>query len=135
MEAALAHLCSGGERGTFIDCCGNPTVHAAAVKLGLTPINLVVWAKTDAGMGSLAARVAALVQEGDARHVNNVQLGKKGRWRSNVRTYPDVPSPTPRAAYRQSSYWRGASRQGCPSERRLFANPRRCRRSRFKSAT
>jgi hypothetical protein len=30
-----------------------PIVHAAATKLFLTPLNLVVWAKTNAGMGSL----------------------------------------------------------------------------------
>ena len=29
------------------------TVHTAAIGLGLTPLNLIVWAKTNAGMGSL----------------------------------------------------------------------------------
>jgi hypothetical protein len=32
---------------------GQPTVHAAATKLGLESLNLIVWAKTNAGMGSL----------------------------------------------------------------------------------
>jgi hypothetical protein len=39
MEAALAHLCDGGVLGTFIDWRGFPTVNAAAIALGLVPIN------------------------------------------------------------------------------------------------
>ena len=38
--------------GTFIDWRGYPTVHSAAVELGLNPLNLIVWTKTNAGMGS-----------------------------------------------------------------------------------
>jgi DNA modification methylase len=95
MEAVLAHLCDGGVLGTFIDWRGNPTVHAAAVKLGLSPINLVVWAKTNAGMGSLYRsqhELLPLFKKGAAPHVNNVNLGKRGRWRSNVWTYPGASS-------------------------------------------
>jgi DNA modification methylase len=53
MEAVLPCLCDGGVFGTFIDWRGHPTVFAAASKLGLNPLNLIVWAKTNAGMGSL----------------------------------------------------------------------------------
>ena len=53
MEAVLPCLRDGGLFGTFIDWRGYPTVFAAASKLGLKPINLIVWAKTNAGMGSL----------------------------------------------------------------------------------
>jgi len=52
MEAVLPCLSDGGLFGTFIDWRGLPTVSAAAAKLGLKPLNLVVWAKTNAGMGS-----------------------------------------------------------------------------------
>jgi DNA modification methylase len=68
-----------------------PTVHSAVGKLGLVPLNLIVWAKTNAGMGSLYRsqhELLPLFKKGDARHLNNVELGKKGRWRSNVWTYP-----------------------------------------------
>src|SRR4029450_13542092 len=34
---------------TYIDWRGYPTVHPAATKLGLEAINLIVWAKTNAG--------------------------------------------------------------------------------------
>jgi hypothetical protein len=42
----------GGVFGTFIDWRGYPTIFAAASKLALSPLNLIVWAKTNAGMGS-----------------------------------------------------------------------------------
>ena len=33
-----------------------------------------------------------LFKKGDAPHINNVELGKRGRWRSNVWTYPGASS-------------------------------------------
>jgi DNA modification methylase len=95
MAAVLPCLCDGGVFGTFIDWRGYPTVHSAAVKLGLKPLNLVVWTKTNAGMGSLYRsqhELLPLFKNGSAPHVNNVELGKRGRWRSNVWTYPGASS-------------------------------------------
>jgi DNA modification methylase len=91
MKAVVAYLRDGGIFGTFIDWRGAPTVVAAAAEIGLTPLNFVVWAKTNAGMGSLyrsGHEFLPLFKKGDAPHVNNIQLGKHGRWRSNVWTYP-----------------------------------------------
>jgi hypothetical protein len=53
MNMALDHLSDGGLFGTFIDWRGLPTVLAATAQLGLSQINLIVWAKTNAGIGSL----------------------------------------------------------------------------------
>ena len=95
MDAATAHLCDGGLIGTFIDWRGYPTVHAAAVGHGLTPINLCVWSKTNAGMGSLYRsqhELFPLYKNGTAAHVNNIELGRNGRWRSNVWCYPGASS-------------------------------------------
>jgi DNA modification methylase len=95
IEAATDYVCDGGVFGTFIDWRGLPTVNAAAVKLDLEPLNLVVWAKTNAGMGSLYRsqhELLPLFKKGSAPHVNNVELGKRGRWRSNVWTYPGASS-------------------------------------------
>ena len=95
MAAVLPYLCDGGVCGTFIDWRGYPTVLAAASKLRLLPLNLIVWAKTNAGMGSLYRsqhELLPLFKKGSASHVNNVELGKKGRWRSNVWTYPGASS-------------------------------------------
>jgi DNA modification methylase len=91
----LPYLCNGGVFGSFIDWRGHPTVHSAAVKLGLTPLNLIVWTKTNAGMGSLYRsqhELLPLFKQGCAPHVNNVELGKRGRWRSNVWSYPGASS-------------------------------------------
>ena len=95
MTAVVPHLCDGGILGTFIDWRGSPTVHSAATKLSFVPQNLIVWAKTNAGMGSLYRsqhELLPLFKNGTAPHVNNVELGKRGRWRSNVWTYPGASS-------------------------------------------
>jgi DNA modification methylase len=91
MRPVTSHLRDGGIFGTFIDWRGARTVANAAAEIGLVPLNLIVWAKTNAGMGSLyrsAHELLPLFKKGDAPHLNNVQLGKHGRWRSNVWTYP-----------------------------------------------
>ncbi len=95
MTAVLPFLVDGGILGTFIDWRGLPTVHAAATGAGLAALNLVVWAKTNAGMGSLYRsqhELLPLFKKGAAAHVNNVALGKRGRHRSNVWTYPGASS-------------------------------------------
>jgi DNA modification methylase len=55
--------------------------------------NLCVWSKTNAGMGSLYRSQHELVfvfKKGTAPHVNNVELGRFGRNRTNVWNYPGV---------------------------------------------
>ena len=80
---ALPHLRDGGILGAFIDWRGLPTVHAAATQLSLEPLNLIVWCKTNGGMGSLYRsqhELLPLFKKGDASHVNNIELGRSGRW-------------------------------------------------------
>jgi hypothetical protein len=105
MASVLPYLCDGGILGTFIDWRGSPTVHSAATKLGLVPLNLIVWAKTNAGMGSLYRsqhELLPLFKKGLAPHVNNVELGKHGRWRSmsGPILVPPHSAPTPAAVSR-----------------------------------
>jgi DNA modification methylase len=55
--------------------------------------NLVVWNKTNAGMGSLYRSQHELIfvwKNGRGKHVNNIELGRYGRNRSNVWTYAGV---------------------------------------------
>jgi DNA modification methylase len=95
MQAVLPYLVEGAILGTFIDWRGLPIVHAAATALEMTPLNLVVWAKTNAGMGSLyrsAHELLPLFKKGQAPHTNNISLGKRGRHRSNLWTYPGASS-------------------------------------------
>ena len=57
--------------------------------------NLCVWTKTNGGMGSLYRSAHELVfvfKSGSAPHVNNVELGKNGRYRTNVWSYPGANS-------------------------------------------
>ena len=68
---------------------------AASVSLYTEQKNLVVWSKTNAGMGSLYRSQHELVfvfKVGSAPHINNVALGAYGRHRSNVWTYPGLNS-------------------------------------------
>jgi hypothetical protein len=67
------HLRDGGIVGTFIDWRGLPTVHSAALKLGLASLNLIVWAKTNAGMGRL-----------DGRSMNSCRYSRKARLRTST---------------------------------------------------
>ena len=55
--------------------------------------NLCVWNKTNGGMGSLYRSKHELVfvyKNGTAPHINNVELGRHGRYRTNVWDYAGV---------------------------------------------
>lgn len=57
--------------------------------------NLIVWKKTNAGMGNFYRSQHELIfayKVGTARHINTFGLGDCGRYRTNVWTYPGVNS-------------------------------------------
>ena len=57
--------------------------------------NLCVWSKTNGGMGSLYRSQHELFfvfKSGSAPHINNVELGKHGRYRTNLWSYPGANS-------------------------------------------
>lgn len=57
--------------------------------------NLCIWSKTNGGMGSLYRSQHELVfvfKAGKGPHINNVELGKHGRYRTNVWNYAGVNS-------------------------------------------
>lgn len=57
--------------------------------------NLCVWTKTNPGMGSLyrsGHELVALFKSGTGKHINNVELGRHGRNRSNVWPYAGATS-------------------------------------------
>jgi DNA modification methylase len=81
MSAAIPQLVDGGILATFIDWRGLPVFHASATAEGMTPLNLIVWAKTNAAMGSLyrsQLELLPLLKKGSAAHVNNIALGRRG---------------------------------------------------------
>ncbi len=60
--------------------------------------NLCIWNKANGGMGALYRSKHELVfvfKHGTARHINNVQLGRHGRNRTNVWDYPGATSLHP----------------------------------------
>jgi len=69
--------------------------HVGEVLAAATPTytelkNICVWAKTNGGMGSLYRSQHELVfvyKSGRAPHINNVELGRHGRYRTNVWQY------------------------------------------------
>lgn len=55
--------------------------------------NICVWSKANAGMGSLYRsqhEFVCVFKSGDAPHVNNIELGKYGRYRTNIWEYAGV---------------------------------------------
>jgi DNA modification methylase len=57
--------------------------------------NICVWAKNNGGMGSLYRSQHELVfvfKSGTSPHINNVELGKHGRYRTNIWNYAGVNS-------------------------------------------
>lgn len=58
-------------------------------------LNLIVWVKQNGGMGSLYRsrhELVALFRNGRRPHVNRVELGSNGRYRTNVWEYPGANS-------------------------------------------
>lgn len=56
-------------------------------------LNLCVWNKNNGGMGSYYRSKHELVfvfQNGEGKHINNIELGKHGRYRTNVWDYAGV---------------------------------------------
>jgi len=75
----------------FIDWRHLMELHDAGSSARLQLLNLCVWAKDTAGMGSLYRSQHELVlvfRNGTERHRNNVQLGRFGRNRTNLWRYP-----------------------------------------------
>ena len=78
-----------------MDWRGLLPLQLAVADADLSTINLAVWAKTNGGMGSLYRSQHELVlitKKGKAPHINNVELGKHGRYRTNIWRYAGVNS-------------------------------------------
>jgi len=70
-------------------------LQTAARAVGLTLLNMCVWNKSNGGMGSLYRskhELVLILKKGKAPHTNNVELGKHGRYRTNVWDYAGVNS-------------------------------------------
>ena len=92
-------MATHAEEGAIIYSCMDwrhiTELSAAAALANLTLQNLCVWVKDNGGMGSFYRSRHELVfvfKKGTGPHTNNIQLGKHGRYRTNVWEYPGVNS-------------------------------------------
>lgn len=94
--AAMAEVTKdGGLVYQFMDWRHLEELQAANRACKLVQINLCVWNKNNGGQGSLYRSKHELVvvaKKGTAPHTNNVQMGRNGRYRTNVWDYAGVNS-------------------------------------------
>jgi DNA modification methylase len=95
LAAAAAHTVVGSMHYICMDWRHMGELLGAGKKVYTEFKNLCIWAKDNAGMGSLYRSQHELVfvfKHGSESHRNNIQLGQFGRNRSNVWHYPGVNS-------------------------------------------
>jgi DNA modification methylase len=86
-EGAVHFVCMDWRHIGELLAAANPVYGAA--------LNLVVWAKTNSGQGSFyrsAHELIGVFRVGKTAHLNNIELGRHGRSRSNVWHYAGVNS-------------------------------------------
>jgi len=91
----LPHLASGSILYVCMDWRHMRELCEAGDEIGLELKNLVVWNKTNGGMGAFHRSKHELIfvfKQGDAPHVNSFGLGETGRYRTNVWDYPGISS-------------------------------------------
>gem|GEM_PF-299348 len=95
LSAMAAVSVDGAIHFTCMDWRHMAELQAAGNKVYSTLKNLMVWAKTNGGMGSFYRSRHELVyvwKVGTAPHTNTFGLGEHGRYRTNVWDYPGVNS-------------------------------------------
>ena len=86
----VAHSRDGSVHYVFMDWRHVEEIMTAGRKVYRQLMNICVWCKTNAGMGSLYRSQHEFIfvwLNGTGRHINNIELGRHGRSRSNVWTY------------------------------------------------
>lgn len=95
LRAAAAFSRPGALNYTFMDWRHLKELIAAGNSAYDAFINMAIWVKNNAGQGPLYRSQhehVAVFRVGDAAHLNNIQLGRHGRSRTNVWHYPGVNS-------------------------------------------
>lgn len=94
LEMALGHMAAHSTDGAIHFVCMDwrhlLELLTAGRKVYSELKNLCVWNKTNGGMGSLYRskhELVAVYKVGHAPHINNIELGATGRYRTNVWTY------------------------------------------------
>lgn len=102
LETTLGHMANHSVNGALHFVCMDwrhiDELLVAGRSLYQEVKNLCVWNKNNGGMGSLYRSKHELVfvfKIGSAPHVNNIELGRHGRYRTNVWDYPGVNTLRP----------------------------------------
>jgi DNA modification methylase len=95
LALAKAHSLPGSLHYVCMDAPHALELLTAARQAQLAFKTTCTWAKTNAGMGSLYRQQTEFVHvfkngSDEVPHINNVQLGKYGRYRTTLWTYPGV---------------------------------------------
>ncbi|GJE04163.1 site-specific DNA-methyltransferase [Methylobacterium isbiliense] len=95
LDLARAHSRDGAIHFVCMDAAHALELLTAAREAGLVLKTTCVWAKSNGGMGSLYRQQCEFVhvlKNGEAAHVNNVELGRHGRNRTTLWQYAGVNS-------------------------------------------
>jgi DNA modification methylase len=99
LQSVFSHLATFSVDGAIHFQCMDwrhvPEILAAGTAAYTDLKNICVWAKNNGGMGSLYRSQHEFVfvfKSGTAPHINNVELGRHGRYRTNVWSYAGVNS-------------------------------------------
>ncbi|UQR65445.1 DNA modification methylase [Bradyrhizobium sp. C-145] len=95
LRHATEHLSQGALLYIFMDWRHSAQILAAGKAIGVELKNICAWVKSNAGMGSLYRSQHEFVfvfKHGKVPHRNNVELGRHGRFRTNVWQYPGCNS-------------------------------------------
>ena len=92
-DLLVSNSIAGSVHTIFMDWRHLPEIIAAGQSAYTSLLNMCVWVKNQAGMGSLYRsqhELAMIYKNGTASHQNNVQLGRFGRYRTNVWQYGGI---------------------------------------------
>lgn len=99
LSVSLKNMCSHALSGAILFVCMDwrhmRELQDAGEGVGLELKNLVVWNKTNGGMGTFYRSKHELIfvfKHGDAPHINSFGLGETGRYRTNVWDYAGISS-------------------------------------------
>ncbi|MBK9010166.1 MAG: site-specific DNA-methyltransferase [Novosphingobium sp.] len=99
LSVTLGHMIRHARSGAILYVCMDwrhiRDLCEAGEACGLELKNLVVWNKTNGGMGTFYRSKHELIfvfKFGDEPHTNNFGLGESGRYRTNVWDYPGISS-------------------------------------------
>ena len=98
MQHLIKFSIDGSLHYLFMDWAGLNTLLTQGKRHYIELKNIAVWNKLIGGMGALYRsqhEMIPIFKNGKAKHQNHIQLGKNGRYRTNVWGYPGVRATNP----------------------------------------